>query len=113
MQIGGHGDDTAPAAVTGASAGPVRRFTPIEPQRDLQAALAPLDDDKYGQKIFENLGVQDITPEPVTRVGDLLRLRSYFLTHLGQCLVVVVCVYYKYKHCKWWTLGAPGRATGI
>ena len=27
--------------------------------------------------------------------------------------VVVVCVYYKYKYCKWWTLGAPGRATGI
>jgi hypothetical protein len=26
---------------------------------------------------------------------------------------VVVCVYYKYKYCKWWTLGAPGRATGI
>jgi hypothetical protein len=28
-------------------------------------------------------------------------------------LLVVVCVYYKYKYCKWWTLGAPGRATGI
>ena len=28
-------------------------------------------------------------------------------------VVVVVCVYYKYKYCKWWTLGAPGRATGI
>ena len=28
-------------------------------------------------------------------------------------IVVVVCVYYKYKYCKWWTLGAPGRATGI
>jgi len=26
---------------------------------------------------------------------------------------VVVGVYYKYKYCKWWTLGAPGRATGI
>jgi methyl-accepting chemotaxis protein len=30
-----------------------------------------------------------------------------------QELAVVVCVYYKYKYCKWWTLGAPGRATGI
>ena len=30
-----------------------------------------------------------------------------------QMSVVVVCVYYKYKYCKWWTLGAPGRATGI
>ena len=79
-------DDTASAAVTGAAAGPVRRFTPIAPPRDLQAALAPFDDDKYGQKIFENLGVQDINLEPVTRVGDLLRLRSYFLAHLGQRL---------------------------
>ena len=86
MPIGGHGDDTAPDAVTGADAGPVRRFTPIAPPRDLQAALATLDDDKYGQKIFENLGVQDINLEPVTRVGDLLRLRSYFLTQLGPRL---------------------------
>ena len=83
MPTGGHGDDeddTAPAAVTGAAAGPVRRFTPIVPPHDLQAALAPFDDDKYGQKI---LGVQDINPEPVTRVGDLLRLRSYFMSQLG------------------------------
>jgi hypothetical protein len=81
---GGHGDDeddTAPAAVTGAAAGPGRRFMPIEPPRDLQAALAPIDADKHGQKIFENLGVQDITPELVTRVCDLLLLRSYFLTN--------------------------------
>jgi hypothetical protein len=32
---------------------------------------------------------------------------------LVNTVVVVVCVYYKYKYCKWWTLGAPGRATGI
>jgi hypothetical protein len=42
-----------------------------------------LDDDQYGSKIFENLGLQDFTPDPVTRVGDLLKLRSYFLTQLG------------------------------
>ena len=33
--------------------------------------------------------------------------------HLFVSNTVVVCVYYKYKYCKWWTLGAPGRATGI
>jgi hypothetical protein len=80
----GHGDDeddTAPAAVTGAAAGPGRRFTPAAPPRDLQAALAPIDDDQYGPKIFENLGVQDINPEFVRSVGDLLLLRSYFLTN--------------------------------
>ena len=76
---GEHGaadDDTAPAAVTGAAAGPGRRygatagpgrsFTPAAPPRDLQAALAPIDADKYGPKVFENLGVQDINPELVT-----------------------------------------------
>jgi len=83
-------DDTASAAVTGADAGPVRRFTPIAPPRDLQAALAPLNADQYGQKIFENLGVQDINPELVTRVGDLLLLRNYFLTHLGPRLVWLI-----------------------
>jgi hypothetical protein len=85
----GHGDDeddTAPAAVTGAAAGPGRRFTPAAPPRDLQAALAPIDDDQYGPKIFENLGVQDINPEFVRSVGDLLLLRSYFLTNLGPRL---------------------------
>ena len=87
--------DTAPApAVTGAAAGPGRRygadagpgrrFKPAAPPRDLQDALAPLEDDEYGSKIFENLGVQDITPEHVKSVGDLLVLRSYFLTHLGS-----------------------------
>jgi len=96
---GEHGateDDTAPAAVTGAAkgpgrrygaaAGPGRRFTPAAPPRDLQAALAPIDADKYGPKVFENLGVQDINPELVTGVGDLLLLRSYFVTHLGPRL---------------------------
>ena len=85
MPIGGHEDDTASAAVTGATAGPVRRFTPIAPPRDLQAALAPLDDDQYDSKVFENLGLQDFIPDRVARVGDLLKLLcSYVLTQLGQ-----------------------------
>ena len=83
MPTGAHGDDVAPAAVTGAAAGMVRRFTPIAPPRDLQAALAPLDDDQYGSKVFENLGLQDFIPDRVARVGDLLKLRSYVLTQLG------------------------------
>jgi hypothetical protein len=83
MPTGGHGDDVDPAAVTGAAAGTVRRFTPIAQPRDLQAALAPLDDDKYGSKVFENLFMQDFIPDRVTRVGDLLKLRSYVLTQLG------------------------------
>jgi len=82
MPTGGHGDDVGPAAVTGAAApnGAVRRFTPIAPPRDLQAALAPLDDDQYDSKVFENLGLQDFIPDRVARVGDLLKLRSYVLT---------------------------------
>ena len=84
MPTGAHGDDVAPAAVTGAAAGMVRCFTPIAPPRDLQAALAPLDDDQYGSKVFENLGLQDFIPDRVARVGDLLKLRSYVLTQLGQ-----------------------------
>ena len=50
MPTGGHGDDPAPSAVTGAAAGPVRRFTPIAPPRNLKDGLAPLDDDQYGSK---------------------------------------------------------------
>ena len=104
----GHGDDeddTAPAAVTGAAAGPGRRFTPAAPPRDLQAALAPIDDDQYGPKIFENLGVQDINPEFVRSVGDLLLLRSYFLTHLGPRLAWLI----KLSVTEWPTLSAQEK----
>ena len=59
-----------PGRCYGAAAGPGRRFKPAVPPRDLQAALAPLEDDEYGSKIFENLGVQDITPEHVKSVGE-------------------------------------------
>ena len=70
----------------GAAAGPGRRFTPAAPPRDLQETLAPIADDQYGSKIFENLGVQDINPELVKSVSDLLLLRSYFVTQLGPRL---------------------------
>ena len=66
-------EDDADALVTGAAAGNVRRLPPIAQPRDLQAALAPLDDDQYGPKIFENLGLQDFTPDKVTRVSVLRR----------------------------------------
>jgi hypothetical protein len=65
----------------------------------------PLDDDKHGQKIFENLGVQDITPELVTRVCDLLLLRSYFLTHLGPRLAWLI----KLSVTEWPTLSPRKR----
>jgi hypothetical protein len=51
---------------------------------DLQTALATPDDNEYGTKIYENLGLSDFTPAPVTRVGELLGLRSYFMSQLGQ-----------------------------
>jgi hypothetical protein len=38
------------------------------------------------------------------------------LYHLSQKWQAVICsssVYYSHMYCKWWTLGAPGRATGI
>jgi hypothetical protein len=85
MPTGGHGDDVGPAAVTGDAAGTVRRFSSIVPASDLQEALAPLADDQYGAKVFENIGLQDFIPDKVARVGDLLKLLcSYVLTQLGQ-----------------------------
>ena len=82
-------EDTVPAAaVTGAAAGPGRnaaagpgrRFQPAAPPRDLQQALASIADDEYGSKIFENLGVQDITPELVKGIkrwdGDAAAFRA-------------------------------------
>jgi hypothetical protein len=42
-----------------------------------------------------------------------MHISVYVYTSIRLVVVVVVGVYYKYKYCKWWTLGAPGRATGI
>ena len=114
----GHGDDeddSVPAAVTGATAGPgrrygaaagpSRRFTPTAPPSDLQAARVPIDADKYGPKVFENFGVQDINPELVTCVGNLFMFRSYFMTHLGPRLAWLI----KLSVTEWPTLSAQEK----
>jgi hypothetical protein len=49
--------------------------------------------------------VQDINPEPVTRVGDLLGLRSYFLSHLGPRLAWLI----KLSVIEWPTLSAEEK----
>jgi len=81
MSSGGLGDDEDTTAV--ASFGTVRQPVTLVKSADLQTALATPDDDKYGTKIYENLGLSDFTPAPVTRVGELLGLRSYFMSQLG------------------------------
>jgi hypothetical protein len=105
MPTGGHGDDTAPAALTGAAAGPGRRFTPPSPPRDLQAALEPLDDAQYGTKVFDNLGLLDLTPDRVARVRDLLKLRSYVLTQFGLRFIWLI----KLSVVEWPNLSAAEK----
>ena len=72
MPSGGLVDDNDTTAVS--SFGTVRHPSPLVRSADLQTALAPPDADAFGTKIYENIGLNDFTP--VTRVGDLLRLRS-------------------------------------
>ena len=72
-------DDTT----AGASFGNVRPSAPLAKPADLQTALASPAEDALGTKIYENFGVSDFTPAPVTRVSDLLGLRSYFMSQLG------------------------------
>ena len=105
MPAGGHGDDTAPAAVTDSAAGPVRRFTPPAPPCDLLAALAPLDDEQYDHKVFENLGMQDFTPDRVARVGDLVKLCSFVLTQLGPRFIWLI----KLSVVEWPNLSAEEK----
>ena len=105
MATGGHGDDTAPAALTGADAGPVCRFKPPTPPRDLQAALEPLDDAQYGTKVFDNLGLLDLTPDRVARVRDLLKLRSYVLTQFGLRFIWLI----KLSVVEWPNLSAAEK----
>ena len=83
MPSGGPGDDEDTTAASGAALGNVRRSAPPAKPADLQVALASPDDKDFGIKIFENIGLSDFTPAPVTRVGDLLKLHSYFTTQLG------------------------------
>ena len=82
MPSGGPGDDEDTTAASGAALGNVRRSAPPAKPADLQVALASPDDKDFGIKIFENIGLSDFTPAPVTRVGDLLKLHSYFLSPL-------------------------------
>ena len=72
-------DDTAGAAIFGT----VRQPAPLVKPADLQTALAPPAENDFGTKIYENVGLSDFTPTPVTRVCDLLGLRSYFMSQLG------------------------------
>ena len=87
MPSGGLGDDEDTAA--GASFGTVSHPSPLTKSADLQTALAP-PDHKYGTKIYENLGLGDFTPAPVTRVCELLGLHSYFMSQLGPSYLWII-----------------------
>ena len=76
MPSGGLVDDEDTAA--GASFGTVRHPSPLVKSADLQTALAPPDADSFGTKIYENVGLNDFTPAPVTRVGDLRECVVYW-----------------------------------
>jgi hypothetical protein len=92
MPTGGLGDDPAPAAVTGAAAGPVRRFTPIAPQSDLQRilqglqdAFAPLDDDQYGSKLGQRcVGTLKL---PMSSEGHILSVPGLLATFFQGLLI--------------------------
>jgi hypothetical protein len=103
MPSGGLGDDEATAA--GASFGTVRHPSPLVKSADLQTALAPPDADAFGTKIYENVGLNDFAPAPVTRVGDLLGLRSYFMSQLGPRYLWIV----KLSMIEWPTLSAQEK----
>jgi hypothetical protein len=81
MPSEGLSDDEDTAA--GVSFCTVRQPAPLVKSADLQTALAPPDVTDFGTKIYENVGLSDFTPAPVTRVCELLGLRSYFMSQLG------------------------------
>ena len=65
---------------------------------------------------FSNLYKKRRTAPPKTVPAPADENMTYTITQTPsdvQSRVVVVCVYYKYMYRKWWTLGAPGWATGI
>ncbi len=103
MQSGVLGDDEDTAA--GASFGTVRHPSPLVKSADLQTALAPPDADVFGTKIYENVGLSDFTLVPVTRVCDLLGLRSYFMSQLGPSYLWIV----KLSMIEWPTLSAQEK----
>ena len=84
MPSGGLGDDEDTPAASGAVLRNVRRSATLAKSADLQTVLASQDDKDFGTKIFENIGLSDFIPAPVTHVGDLLKFRSYFMSQLGQ-----------------------------
>ena len=79
-------DDTT----AGASFGNVRPSAPLAKPANLLTALASPAEDDLGTKIYENVGLSDFTPAPVTRVGDLLGLHSYFMSQLGPRYLWIV-----------------------
>jgi hypothetical protein len=103
MPSGGLGDDEDTA--TGASFGNVRQSVPLAKQADLQTALAPPEENAFGTKIYENVGLSDFTPAPVTRVGELLGLRSYFMSQLGPRYLWII----KLSMIEWPTLSAQEK----
>jgi hypothetical protein len=94
-------DDTAGAATFST----VRPPAPLVKPDDLQTTLAPPDDTEFGTKIYENIGLSDFTPATVTRVGDLLGLRSYFMSQLGPRYLWVI----KLSMIEWPTLSAQEK----
>ena len=103
MPPGGLGNDED--TVAGASFGNVRQPATLVKSADLQTALAPLDENDFGTKIYENIGFSDFTPASVTRVGDLLGLRSYFMSQLGLRYLWVI----KLSMIEWPTLSAQEK----
>ena len=103
MPSGGLGDDEDTAA--GASFSTVRHPSPQAKQADLQTAPASPAEDALGTKIYENVGLNDFTPAPVTRVGDLLGLRSYFMSQLGPRYLWII----KISMIEWQTLSSQEK----
>ena len=96
---------TADDTTAGASFGNVRPSAPLAKPADLQTALASPAEDALGTKIYENVGLSDFTPASVTRVGDLLGLRSYFMSQLGPRYLWII----KLSLIEWPTLSAQEK----
>ncbi len=103
MPSGGLGDDEDTTAV--ASFGTVRHPVTLVKPANLQTALAPPAENDFGTKIYENVGLIDFTPAPVTSVGELLGLRSYFMSQLGPRYLWVI----KLSMIEWPTLSAQEK----
>ena len=105
MPSGGLGDDEDTPAASGAVLRNVRRSATLAKSADLQTVLASQDDKDFGTKIFENIGLSDFIPAPVTHVGDLLKFRSYFMSQLGPRYLWML----KLSMIEWPTLSAQEK----